>query len=216
MPLLALTRGNLDFVKHGLRAHYPSIKSSHLSEALAAACGFRANISMVASLKEMDRERPNLIDIDNNRFSARLGVLGHQLADHRSLSHLVRSEALPERNWVFNKGKDALPLNRWYWECQRRDVPYIHVTPRRKYARVNWDCISLDKKHDDVIRKNDGREFVQHMFRTFQAIAKVGAKKAKFDGSAFVGEIEDVPISIAPTMADAIYRVLYEAIQRRQ
>lgn len=44
------TCANIDFIKRQLRSRLPYIKSSHLSEGIAAAFGHRTNASLIAHL----------------------------------------------------------------------------------------------------------------------------------------------------------------------
>lgn len=212
MALLALTQDNIDFIKRGLKPSYPSVKSSHLTEAIAAACGFRTNIALVTSLRAADTRRPDLAEVDAGRFIARLAELGYPPLDGTALPGMVRSQEMPERIWLVRKGRDLPLLNDWYRECQQRDIPYVYITTRRKLAQVDWDCIALDNKHDEVTNR-DGRGLIDEMFKTFQGIARGKPGKPFFDGSSFVGNIKDVPMDMAPLLADAIFRILYAAIR---
>jgi len=60
------------------------------------------------------------------------------------------------------------------------------------------------------------------MFKIFQTVVNGSGemagmvKKAMFDGSSFVGKIKDISIDIAPPLADAIYRILYETIRQAE
>lgn len=213
MALLALTHENLDHLKHTLRSAYPHVKSSHRAEALAAACGYRTNISLLSSLKTDTLEWPDLADIAPAQFVARLAELGYQCVHGEQITELVRLPDMPDRIWISCKADELTKRNDWFFECQGRDIPYVYVTTRRKYARVDWDCISTDNRHDDVTRREDSRELTHHMFRTFQSIARGRAKKAMFSASSFVGGIEDVPINMAPELADAMFSILYEVIR---
>lgn len=212
MALLALTQNNIDFIKRGLKQGYPSVKSAHLSEAIAAACGFRTNIALVTSLRAADTRRPDLAEVDDGWFIARLAGLGYPALDGTALHGMVRSRDLPDRLWTACKGKDIPAQNVWYRECERRDLPFIYITNRRTLAQVDWDCISLDTRHDEVTN-NEGRELMDRLFKAFQAIAKPRSGDPFFDGSSFVGNVKKVPIEWAPDLADAIFQILYEAIR---
>lgn len=213
MALLALTPENLDHLKFALRSAYPDVKPSHRVEALAAACGFRTNISLRSNLKTGVPEWPDLKDVNPGRFVARLAELGYPDADGGTITGLVQLPDMPDRIWVSCKSDELMKLDDWFSECRRRDIPYVYVTKRRKYADIDWDCISTDNRHDDVTRHQSNDELVRHMFRTFQSIAHGQAKKAMFQASSFVGGIKDIPMDIAPELADAMFSILYEAIK---
>lgn len=212
MALLALTQNNVDFIKRGLKPSYPSIKSSHLSEAIAAACGFRTNIALVTSIRAADTRRPDLAEVDPGRFIARLAELGYPALGATGLPGVVRSQEMPDRIWFVRKGRDIPAVNVWYRECQRRDIPYIYITNQRKLAQIDWDYFALDPRHDYSLGKgnpNLGRE----MFKEFQRITKDMPGKPFFDGFGMVGSIKKVPIERAPELADMIFKMQYEAIR---
>lgn len=212
MALLALTQDNIDFIKRGLKPGYPSVKSSHLSEAIAAGCGFRSNIALVTSLRAADPRRPDLVEVDAGRFTARLTELGYPMLDGAALPRLVRSQDMPQRIWFVRKGRDIPAVNVWYRDCQRRDIPYIYITNQRKLAQIEWDYFALDPRHDDSLGKNNpglGRE----MFREFQRITKDMPGKPFFEGFGMVGCIKKVPIERAPELADMIFKMQYEAVR---
>jgi len=213
MALLALTDENLAYLKHALRSAYPEVKSSHRAEALAAACGFRTNISALSSLKDGSPGWPYLVDVSSDRFSARLSELGYSGIDGSQIPELVRSSDMPDRIWISCKAGDRRRLDAWFYECQRRDIPFLYVALRRKYANIDWDCISTDNRHDDVTRKENSSELVRIMFNAFQFFVHGRAKKAMFDASSFVGGIKDVPIAMVPELADAMFRILCQAIK---
>jgi len=103
MALLALTQPNLDFIKRSLRASYPApVKSAHLSEALAAACGCRTNIALVASLTGADPGWPDLTDASDNRFLARLTELHGRTVEG---GELARPTRVLQPNWWLPAGR---------------------------------------------------------------------------------------------------------------
>lgn len=212
MSLLALTQDNIDFIKRDLKSSYPSVKSAHLSEAIAAACGFRTNISLVTRLRSAAHQLPDTTEVDAGRFSTRLFELGYPSLDGTDLPGVVRSKQMPQRIWVARKGNDLRLINDWFGECQRRDIPYVYITNRRSLAQVDWDCFTLDKKHDKVTLKDDGK-LTDQLFETFKVIAKAKNGQPFFEGSSFVGNVKMVPIDWAPHLADAIFQILYQAIR---
>lgn len=213
MPLLALTRANVDFVKRALRSAYSAVGSSHLSEALAAACGHRTAIALATALRSAAPARPDLVRIDEDAFTARLGELGHRDVARGALAGLVRSDHLPDRIWTTVKGRDLTALNVWFRECQRRDIPYVYITLRRKYAEVDWDCITVNPDRDEVTLGAGSRELVDKLFATFRSLASANSKKSMFEGSAFVGSIEKLSPEDALELADAVFEILYGAIR---
>ena len=213
MALLALTRANVDFVKRALRPAYLAVGSSHLSEALAAACGHRTAIALATALRSADAARPDLVRIDEDAFAARLGEFGHRDVARGALAGTTRLDDLPDRIWTTVKGRDISAMNVWFQECQRRSIPYVYVTLRRKYAEVDWDCITVEPDRDEATLGVGSRELVDKLFATFQSVASANSRKSMFEGSAFVGSIEKLSPEDALELADAVFEILYNAIR---
>ena len=211
MPLIALTRSNIGYVKRCLRPVYREVRSAHLSEAIATACGFRTNIAMVTRLRVQNPHRPDLAEFDEGRLDFRLRELGESAIKGIRPDNLVGSLELPDRIWARCKDKDIPSKDLWFRECQRLDIPYVVVSTRRALADVIWDCIALNIRHDAVLASKNSRP-VQRMFERFQAIAGDKPGKPIFDGTSFVGTIRRVPMQMAPQLADAVFRILYDCV----
>ena len=75
MNLLILSIDNLTTVKRSLRQHLPNVKSSHLSEALARALGFKTNTSALSHIRALtDLE---VREFRQDAFVVRLNELGY-------------------------------------------------------------------------------------------------------------------------------------------
>lgn len=212
MALLALTQDNIDFIKRGLKPSYPSVKSSPLSEAIAAACGFRTNISLVSSLRATDLRHPDLTEVNAGRFIARLTELGYPALDGTVLPSMVRSQEMPKRIWLVRKSGDRSLLNDWYRECQQRDIPYVYITTRRTLAQVDWDYFALDPKHDHWLGKGNP-DLDNKMFREIRHLAEARPGNLLRFGSAMVGGVKDVPIEWATEIAEVAFKMQYDAIR---
>ncbi|HWK33912.1 MAG TPA: hypothetical protein VNR51_09570 [Hyphomicrobium sp.] len=71
MASVSMTDDGLRAVKRALVARFPKDKSSHLTEALAAACGFRTQASLLAAVREVDPNDPDYVLLDEAAFLAR-------------------------------------------------------------------------------------------------------------------------------------------------
>jgi len=76
MTAFVLTRENLKSVKRSLRGFFPGAKSSHLSEAFAAAIGRRTHASLISDLNVSDPSDPEVVLVDEERFLARAAEIG--------------------------------------------------------------------------------------------------------------------------------------------
>ncbi|MCA0450894.1 MAG: hypothetical protein LCH62_14170 [Proteobacteria bacterium] len=81
MTAIPLTDSAVKNVKRALVAHFSSpttkLQSSHLSEALAAACGFNSNAALVAAMKVGPINDPDYVLLDEAAFLERLTALSN-------------------------------------------------------------------------------------------------------------------------------------------
>lgn len=205
MAVLRLTSANLSFMKRSLRATFPNLKSSHLTEALAAAIGENTNAALLARMSSLAEAEP--VQLDGDRWRRRLAELGYPSISEQPLATFVRHNELPDPCWrVIHKG-DLPTINAWYYQCRRDDIPNIYVSIARKYARLEWDCISTEGSGDKGVSDELGRA----MFASFQRFAIHDSGKPKCDGSSFVGTIEGLEPSTAVAIADTFFVTLFHA-----
>lgn len=103
MASIPLLESSLAAVKKALREDLPDIRSSHLSEALAAALRRRTNASLIAELPGY-RADPPIELMDDRLFGCRLQELGYQHDSDFSFELLNKSGAISTRDpsaWDF-------------------------------------------------------------------------------------------------------------------
>lgn len=210
MTTMLLTADNLAFVKAALRNAYPSAKSSFLSEALANSLGWHTHAALLASLRQINSAPAPAIHLDERRFIERLAQLNCSVAGPEPLCEIPRRPQLPNPIWRIFRDGDIPNTNIWFRECQRRNIPYVYISKRRKYVRVEWDCISIDNRHDEAINGEGSRTLLSVMYERFQKLAR--PRKAFFEGSAFVGHIDTLFPAAAHDIADELFVLLYSAI----
>ena len=102
---------------------------------------------------------------------------------------------------------DVPAKNAYFFDCRNQNIPMVVVEVGKRYARLTWDCISVDRTFfEDQPEIGIEAPLVNEMFDVFQQNSKAG--KALFCGSSFVGSIERLEISVAEFLADAYYRML--------
>ena len=215
MPILFLTRDNCRFVKHALRECLSTVKSAHLSEALAAALGFRTHAALLATMRSANADRPALTQVDEGRMWERMRGLGYGPKGPVDLVGIVRSAELPLAAWREFRNRDMAAIDQWFDECQHRDIPNVCILLRTKYAELSWDCISIDPSGEDHLRDDDGAALVRTMFKRFQTLAKGAPAKPEFFGSAFVGTVDRLLPSLARDIADDFFMRLYSPMAQR-
>jgi len=207
MLLVRLTQANLAFIKRRLRTEFPNVKSSHLSEALAAALGLRTHAALTASLKANEGR---LIRTDSAQLGARLSQLGYQV-DSSTLKPIAHGQDLPNPCWREIPRRDVAGVNRWFRECQEADIPNIFLSRGTKYVRLEWDMISTNGRGDVGIRGSASQPLMRWLFGAFQSHAKQDPGRPTFYGSSFTGTIERLLPDTARTIADAYFERLYAA-----
>jgi hypothetical protein len=205
MTKLILAEENLDFIKRELRTHFPNVKSSHLSEAIAAGLGSRTNIALIARMRAA-QGMPDLVQVSDESFAVRLAELDDGSVTV-GLRRAARSPSLPVPIWMEIDANDIPSQNSWFARCQRRNIPYVYVSRRRKYARVDWDFIATNGKHDVSLDEGGRGELVHQMFDRFKCLVKT--KRAMFEGSAFVGQVDNLMPDEAYDLADEMFGMLY-------
>lgn len=209
MAVLRLTPDNLTFVKRELRRAYPHIKSSHLSEGLAAALGSNTNAALIAKTKNAPSGSLACL-LSLPRWRARLTDLGCTLEEH-PLINIVRAADLPDRCWQEIPTRDVDRNNSWFRYCQRHDIPNVFINLGPKYARLRWDCISTSGRGDKGVRGEASGPLMRSLFTTFQEHARLDSGRPVFEGSSFVGTIEGLLHPTARDLADSIFLSLFLA-----
>lgn len=60
--------------------------------------------------------------------------------------------------------------NLWFDECQQKQIPFIKIVSRTKFADVHWDYITYDAKLDSSICKHD-EAFVNNTLQIYRTYA---------------------------------------------
>jgi hypothetical protein len=209
MPILLLHEANLNSAKSALRARLPNVRSSHLTEALAAAAGFRTHAALLRCLVSDPSRSTPIADIAENTFDRRLGDFGYESLPRRFLTSVVRSDRIPDRPFVeFPKG-DWASNKAHFYACRQLNRPMIMVRTSQRYATLEWDCITMDPKHDAHRSGNDdGGTAMRALFGQFQTRAKGAPGKPEFFGSAFTGTVKRLLPEIARDLAEDYFRML--------
>jgi hypothetical protein len=213
MAALLLIPDNIQFVKTALRQALPTVKSSHFSEALAFSAGYRTHAALLAAMENALPARPILAEIHSERLSERIEALGYTGFAGVSVDNAVRSSELPVRIWAAFPNGDIAANERWFRECQRRDIPNLRIERRRKYVELHWDCISIDPHGENHVQGDQGTELVRAMFQTYQSVAGRISGKSLFSGSSFVGSVDRLFPELAYELADRFFAMLYEPMR---
>lgn len=76
MAAITLVHASLTALKNSLRSEFPDVKSSHLTEAVAFALGYRTNAALLADVNSPEADQPFLL-LDTARMLGRLQEFGY-------------------------------------------------------------------------------------------------------------------------------------------
>jgi hypothetical protein len=186
---LILSESNMKFLKGKLMQDH-GMGSAHASEAIAALCDFNTNIALKTELARHDRSP--VANLYKDRFCERLLGLGYQNFDHDEFFGKFYSLKFQDSMWLAHQNGDRNLRDGWYGVCQRQSLPFITISKRRKYCKLEWDCISIDPDNEAHIRGAHGEQLVGILLNLYRAVARGHDLKSMFDGSSFYGTIDNL------------------------
>lgn len=210
MAALLLTSDNLHAVKSRLRAALPQVKSSHVSEALAAAFGYRTHAALLADMRVVPERYPPLGRASDIKLKERLQDFS-VMAGAISLTGMIR-DGLPDPIWcVANKG-DREANSRWHQQCRKRGLPLIFVYLAGRSAQLDWDYITLNRKMETHLHNDAGKALEDRMIACFEERATNNPGNPRFRGTVYVGKIERLAPATARDLADDFFEMLYTPV----
>lgn len=206
MAILLPTSANIRFLKAILMGDF-EMRSAHATEAIAALIGFRSNLAYQTA----SNNRPDVTVYDANfdAFEYRAAHLGYDRMSTEYLRFIFNAIKWPDSAWRLFDKKNSAGRDAWFYECQRRKIPFIHISRSTKYCTVHWDHISLDSEYDQMVRKSGDGDMGQILFRAYQLIAAGVEPKSFFEGSAFVGNVTGLSESSARQIANSLALKLF-------
>jgi hypothetical protein len=210
---MILTQENIDLAKQELRISLPHIRSSHLTEALAAAFAFKSNAALRVSIAA--DAMPSIAYGRADRFANRLRDFGYALSDADMLQQAIRSGTLYDRPYMEFKRGDIGSSNACFSISRANNRPMVTVAMAKHYAELQWDCITIEPPDDEHARGDQSRELLRTMYARFQERARGLPGKPCFDGSAFVGSVEKLLPHAARDLAEDFFSMLYEPVYKR-
>lgn len=206
MAILLPTSENVRLLKTILMGDF-EMRSAHATEAIAALMRFRSNASFLASSNHLPEA--TVYEVDFDTFEDRAAQLGYDRTTSEYLRFIYKGIDWPEPAWRLFKNRDAAARDAWFYECQRRKIPFLHISKTTKYHAVHWDHISLDPEYDRMVRKTAEGDLGRVLFRAYQLIASGLEPNSFFEGSALVGEVTGLSGSSARQLANMFAILLF-------
>lgn len=158
MASIPLSTSALASLKKSLRAEYPDVRSSHLTEALAAALGRKSHAALLASIENTEEGTSDFELLEDDRFDKRLQEFGYPSDTEFSFELLMKP--VPELI-------STIPLSAFDIEYRTERerawrnlmVCAINEGIRQKLFTLQPDNYSWAPQEDDVNRGRDGRIF---------------------------------------------------------
>lgn len=211
MSLIILSTDNWRAAKASLHAALPHVRSSHLAEAMAAGVGELTHAAVVQALRD-DDARPGLRKRNDADFARRLHELGYPDVSEGYLARAFAPDAVPHAPYAFFARGDRAANDRHYHICHRLGRPMVMVRMARRYAEIEWDCITVDPREEGYLHDLPGNQLMRIMFNLFQARAKGAPGKPIFCGSAFTGTVKKILPATARQLAEDYFQLLYSPL----
>jgi hypothetical protein len=123
MPLFTLAVENIVCLKRAIRETYPQVKSSHASEAVAFALGFRTHAALRAAIAALGADEHKWAWLDGNKIADRLVSFGYSGISRGAMVKLSDELQMPVTLITFWQSRGR----------ERSHPPYSPPTPNQ-----NW------------------------------------------------------------------------------
>jgi hypothetical protein len=209
MTAVLVTEDNLAHIKGNLRNHFgKQVKSAHLTEAIAAALGRRTHAALLTDLP-LPSARLKAVLFDDGAFATRLAALGYtDLPMPDTLWETAVMNDLPKAAIKEFPDDDKRSADRWFVECERRNIPWVRVMTKRKYAKVEWDHWSLESDLDEKMRArfSEACSVVDDIFKRHRV------QRSRPNPHPMVGSFEHIPMPAARQAAGEMFLLMYSLI----
>jgi hypothetical protein len=115
---------------------------------------------------------------------------------------------MTKHSFVEFRGAGRKANDEHFYACQEEGTPLVIVRLGRRYATLEWDCITLHRSMDAHVRAGRGTLLLRGMYDRFCALAKGEPGNPKFLGSAFTGTITRLLPSTARLLAKEYFQLL--------
>lgn len=113
-----------------------------------------------------------------------------------------------EPAFVVFRSSDRAANDRHFHACQEEGRPMVMVKLGRKYATLEWDCITLDPTNEPHVRDRRGDLLMRGMYDRFCALAERDPSAPIFYGTAFCGTVSRLLPDTARSLAAEYFQLL--------
>lgn len=218
MSLVILIDENISAAKAALHKMYPAVRSAHLAEAIAAGLNFGSFRSLKAKILGHGGLHPALAESDPAKFQNRIQQLGYTGISPLFFDQAFSSARLPVAPYIVVGKNDCGAVDKHFYDRRRRGWPMMIIKVARKYAYLEWDCITIDPSEEAHVVGKEQRDPVDEMYAQFVDRARHAPGNPIFFGKSFTGWAERLLPASAQLLAEDYFKLLYNPLndQRRR
>lgn len=113
-----------------------------------------------------------------------------------------------EPEFVELRSSNRQGINHHHAACASENRPMVMVKLGRKYATLEWDCVTLRSDTEVHVQSTRGRLLVRGMYDRFCSITKSDPGKPRFYGNAFYGTASRLLPETARLLAKEYFQLL--------
>ncbi len=106
---------------------------------------------------------------------------------------------------------ESLRQNQWFKHCRQKNIPYVVVTLKTKFADVLWDYISYSAGSDQIFSQSEAYLKVEF----YKIYCKYGKENSAFDISCAKVNFSDFLIEDAKAAASDIFDLVNDLIKTK-
>lgn len=95
-------------------------------------------------------------------------------------------------------------IDDWFDHCRRKQIPYITVKTRTKFANIHWDYISYDAEIDSILCKNEN--LIKDGVR--QVVKKYLNENTSYSANCNLIYVDNIHLTDARMAAEEIYDLI--------
>ena len=117
-------------------------------------------------------------------------------------------ESKQMQKFIETKSNDFKAIDGWFFRCRERKIPYVIIKKRKKYSTVEWDYITYDAEHDDLLKSKT--EYLNGEFKRIFSL--YSNPKSSMDFSCFLVSCDNILIEDSQKLAEDLYDVVHSVI----
>jgi hypothetical protein len=118
----------------------------------------------------------------------------------------VIKETLTMKKFELAKDQETARFNSWFSFCKKEQIPYVIVKERSKYAMVEFDYISLEKKYEEILTEN--YDALMHSYDALVNKYNQSSPKLKYEFNSLLLKFDNIDKSVASGLAEDVFDIV--------